>query len=180
MKKIHYSKIIGISGKIGTGKTVLSEKLHLYMKSDLISTGNFIRNQALYHAIEPKRENLQNLGLQLINKYGYEKFVIEFLRSELKFNNDVLIIEGIRHLKIWEELIKYSNKSLLIFSDISEKNIIPNVKERDNLNEKDIKKSFSHLVENEDKFLKKNANLILYNYIDDDFILKIVEKIKNL
>ena len=26
----------------------------------------------------------------------------------------------------------------------------------------------------------KNANLILYNYIDDDFILKIVERIKNL
>src|SRR3569833_1687057 len=89
--------VIGISGKIGSGKTTLAEFTAQRFQVPYVSFGNYVRHVAKERGIVENRENLQNLGQDLINED-----IDQFCRKVLYFDGwdgkSSLILDGIRHV----------------------------------------------------------------------------------
>jgi dephospho-CoA kinase len=71
-------RIVGVAGAIGSGKSELSRAL-TQIGGVRLSFGDFIRDEARRHELDPTRENLQQLGEQLIAELGAEEFVRRLL-----------------------------------------------------------------------------------------------------
>ena len=113
------SKIIGIAGKIASGKTTLAARLSLLTAGRIASFGLYVRSQAKIRGILENRSNLQELGENLITEFGEIRFVEQAL--DLKNSHDkVLIIDGVRHKAVWEAITKVTSLSVLVYLDISE------------------------------------------------------------
>ena len=170
--------IIGIAGKMGSGKTSLAKKLALLANGNLISFGAFIKKEAKTYNISPLRKNLQNFGERLIETLGYELFVKKSLNLD-NFNSDLLIIDGIRHLGVWKEILNYSNNCYLIFLDIPEKIRIKRLINRENLNRDEILGQMNHKMEINIKNLKNFAQITFQEESINFYVKEIENKIFN-
>ncbi len=88
--------IIGITGSIGSGKGEVS-KILANKGFEIISFGDEARKEATIRGIEPTRENLQKLGIEL-SKIEGEDFVLNRILSRIQKDKDYAI-EGIRYLE---------------------------------------------------------------------------------
>jgi dephospho-CoA kinase len=91
--------ILGFSGPIASGKTVISTELSRRTGWEIVSFGNYIREYAKSQGLNPNsREVLQQLGKQLINS-GWYTFCSNVLISSSWHSGEGLIIYGIRHVE---------------------------------------------------------------------------------
>lgn len=95
--------VIAVSGRIGSGKTTLAENIAQRFEFSFVSFGNYVRNVAEKRSIEANRENLQNLGQDLINTD-----IIQFCKNVLYFDGwdgkSSLIVDGIRHFEVYNAI----------------------------------------------------------------------------
>lgn len=113
--------LICLSGGIASGKTTLAEALQVaFPGSALLSFGDVVRRRILTAKREPTRQNLQEMGLQLIAE-GWSTFVDDLL-SDLTSDPEVLIVEGIRHQEAIDALSERlpTRKLLLIYLEVCE------------------------------------------------------------
>jgi hypothetical protein len=111
--------LICLSGGIASGKTTLAEALQVaFPGSARLSFGDVVRRRALAAECEPTRQNLQDMGLQLIAE-GWPLFVNDLL-SGLTSDPEVLIVEGIRHQEAVDALTERlpTRKLLLVYLDV--------------------------------------------------------------
>jgi cytidylate kinase len=97
--------IIGISGKIGSGKTTLAEYLSSELKIHIASFGDYVRYIANHAGIKIERKELQSLGHDLLEN-DLEEFCKNVLSHGKWDGQSSLIIDGIRHIKVLEQLKK--------------------------------------------------------------------------
>lgn len=159
MKKL----IIGIIGKIHSGKSTLAKELTEKLQIPIVSFGGYLKEFSIENGLSTDRESLQTLGNKRISDDA-----ILFINDVLfgHHNTNIIIIEGIRHHSVLKSLNKIYNQSYFIFLDVpfterykrytngynpSTKNItIAEFDEIDN-----------HEVESEINNLKKECNLII-------------------
>lgn len=141
--------VLGIAGKIGSGKSTLSEELAKGLGWSRASFGDFLRNVAKSRGLEDSREVLQELGDSFI-----ERSPNEFCRAVLahyKWNSgEPLIIDGIRHAEIVEELrqLVAPLELRLIYLDVDDKTRFQRLKQLDETMEQiNLERVESHRTE---------------------------------
>src|SRR5436189_5554707 len=69
------TRIIGLSGQSGTGKSHLASELVHALEAEVVSFGSYVRAEALRRGKGIDRATLQELGQVLIDGYGCDTFV---------------------------------------------------------------------------------------------------------
>lgn len=107
--------IIGILGKIHSGKSTLAKNLSERFNIPIVSFGRYLKEFCLENDLSADRASLQDLGNRRI-KENPEKFLNDVLEKAAVQNN-VIVIEGIRHLAVMESLKKIFKQSYFIYCD---------------------------------------------------------------
>jgi dephospho-CoA kinase len=105
--------VIGITGKIGSGKTILANYLS---KKYLASEYQFSKIlmdilDRLY--MEKTRLNLQKLGASLRKELGHDVIVNAMRKDIEKDNSRIIVIDGIRYKNEVEMLRKFKHNMLI-------------------------------------------------------------------
>lgn len=113
--------VIGICGKIGSGKTTLANYLSEYYKCTKFNLGDYVRWEAKKVGLSIDRPSLQKLGKELM-----DGDIVHFCKESLTFSkwdrSSNLIIAGIRRksqVDTFKKLV-HPNKFLLIYVDVKE------------------------------------------------------------
>ncbi len=89
-------RVIGVVGKIGSGKDEVLKYLHSRYHIPYLSTGDLVRRIAEYDGIEPTRENLEAISQECFRKLGKGCFVKMVADEIVKKGWKVSGISGIR------------------------------------------------------------------------------------
>jgi len=117
------SIIVGFSGRKRSGKTTLSSAVAERLGWHRVSFGDFIRNEARRKGLGESIEILQDLGATFMENSD------EFCRAVLKQAEwkpgRHLVIDGMRHTKMMDSLLRLTNPSklLLIFIRVDERTL---------------------------------------------------------
>jgi len=174
--KTGFSKIIGIAGQIGSGKTSLARELCSRLNWKLISFGSFVRSEAKRRGIRIDRVALQQLGEDLIAELGPDEFVRQVLFSD-KINSN-MVIDGIRHVEIWQAIQVIAPKSILVFLDVPEETRIARLRQRDNLGIDSIKLAMLHPMEQNIHLLRQFSDLVLLDGSTEAMTAQVVTLIR--
>ena len=101
--------IMGVSGRIGAGKTTIAEKLAMKLECRVLSFGEFVKAQADLLELPKSRESLVTIGQALV-----DRDCDEFVASALSFvgwrKGDRLVIDGVRHRCVRSSLIAIAKR----------------------------------------------------------------------
>jgi cytidylate kinase len=104
--------VVGIVGKIRSGKSSLSRSLADELKWPFVSFGDQVRSVAHQRGLDNSREVLQEVGENLVETEP-RKFCEAVLAQADWQPGQSLIVDGIRHLKIVEILRDFVRPSVL-------------------------------------------------------------------
>ena len=97
--------VIGFAGRIGSGKSTLSNEVAKRLGWRRASFGDYLRTLAKSSGLDESREVLQYLGASLIDK-GVDDFCRAVLTHYGWNAGEPLVIDGIRHTEVVESLRK--------------------------------------------------------------------------
>ncbi len=156
--------IITFAGNIGSGKSTISSGIADATGWQRLSFGDFIREMALQRKLDQSRKTLQDLGGKLLAELGPEKFCINFLENGHWERNRPLIIDGIRHLEVFDVLKKIIApiKVFLVFIEISKEIRELRLVNREVIEKINLEKLDSHSTESQvNSILRKVADLTI-------------------
>lgn len=113
--------VIGISGKIASGKSTIADLISENRAIPIVRFGDYVRKIALENGISVSRAALQDLGQELVDTQLRE-FCFNVLFSSGWRKDTSLVIDGIRHVQVYnmiKELI-YPLPIHLIFVTVSD------------------------------------------------------------
>lgn len=164
--------IIGIGGKIGSGKTFWRNKISEYLECKSISFSDWLKQIAKDRHIENIDRNiLQDIGAEVLLK-GYDFITKEILQYTSWDSDNILVIDGIRDIGFYNYLKNfiYPNESILLYIKVEENIRQKRIKDRSEylINE-------AHYSEGNSSLIEKNADCIITELSTVD---EICEKIK--
>lgn len=169
-------RIIGIAGQIGSGKTSLALELCERLNAQKVSFGDFIRSEALRRNIIPTRPALQELGETLIAELGPCNFVQRVLNStDIR---PIMILDGVRHIEIWQAIRSFAPRSILIYLDVAEVTRFERLKGRDNLDDGSIEVAMRHPMEERISQLKSLADIVLLESPLEEMVSEALSRIE--
>jgi cytidylate kinase len=95
--------IIAFAGRMGSGKSSVSEAIAADLGWQFASFGGFVRKTATSRGVEHTRESLQAIGEEL-EANDPAKFCRAVLDDVGWHPGKSAVVEGIRHVRIWETL----------------------------------------------------------------------------
>ena len=112
-------KAVAVCGRSGSGKSSLVARLSSEYGWDLISFGDYVRAELKRSGGEPTRMQLQALGHTLFRDLGPEG-ILNAALAACRPSTEVHLIDGIRHVSVWEAVRTKYEASVLLFLDIPE------------------------------------------------------------
>lgn len=163
--------ILGISGSIASGKTFVSRTILTTVPLFYTSFSDVLKKYCYAREIEPTRDVLQNLGKRLIDTKGADGF-IEWMINQSCLPVDHLLLDGFRHVSIWDAFQKRFPTAQLIFCDVSLENQIDRIRKRDGLSRSQALTILTHPVEQDVCRLKTKASVIFDEKSNEEDIVK--------
>lgn len=116
--------IVGIAGRIASGKSTLARALAGKYSFKLISFGNYVRQEAQAQGLDVSdRQVLQEFGQFLVEESATSFVHGVFHRASYK-PEDRVVLDGVRHESVWDEIVAFgsSHRSpvALIFLEMAE------------------------------------------------------------
>ena len=161
---------------MGSGKTSLARELCGRLNWNLISFGSFVRSEAQRRGIRIDRVALQQLGEDLIAELGPDDFVRQVLYSD-NINSNI-VIDGIRHVKIWQTIQVLAQRSLLVYLNVPEEIRIARLQQRDNLGIDSVKWAMLHPMERNIPLLRQFSNLVLIDDSTEAMVAQIIAQVR--
>ena len=93
-----------ICGQIGSGKSTIARHVASQFGLKLVSFGSYIKHRAERLGRPSTRESLQNLGDSLYETMGSAGLLNAVLTYERIDNDDSVVFDGVRHIKILGEI----------------------------------------------------------------------------
>jgi dephospho-CoA kinase len=104
--------VVGIIGKIRSGKSSLSRSLSENLNWPYVSFGDEVRSITRKRGLDSSREVLQEIGEELVAKRAKEFCEAVLAQAEWQ-PGESLVVDGIRHVKIVEILREMVRPSVL-------------------------------------------------------------------
>jgi dephospho-CoA kinase len=116
--------IVGIAGRIASGKSTLARALAGRYSFKLISFGNYVRQEAQARGLDVSdRQVLQDFGQSLVDESATSFVHGVFHRAHYQ-PTDRVVLDGVRHESVWDEIVAFgsSHRSpvALIFLEMAE------------------------------------------------------------
>ena len=111
-------KVIGITGKMGSGKDTVAKYLVKNKGYKSISISNFIRKEAKKSKLTLTRSNLSKISKKFTDKFGETYWSECALKTLNRMKGDKFVITGIRRLEDYDA-IKSSVKAFKLYSLIT-------------------------------------------------------------
>ena len=108
--------VIGLTGNIGAGKTVVSDHLHKKYKADQVRFSQILMDVLDRLYLPKDRSNLQTLGEIVRESFGSDVIVNAFKKDLEKSKSSVVVVDGIRYMNEVEMLRSFDN-NILLFMD---------------------------------------------------------------
>lgn len=109
-----------IAGQIGSGKTYWADQIAAYFNCARASFSSYIRYKCILKSIECTRQNMQNIGTEVINNE-----LEQYIRYTVSYgvNNQNIVIDGLRHEEVYDKMKElYPNTNIvLLYVDCDEK-----------------------------------------------------------
>jgi len=153
--------VCGFSGRRGSGKTSISERVACHLNWPRVSFGAYVRKTAQEQNLDASSPRvLQNLGESLIND-GIEKFCRAVIAQSIWEPGQSLVIDGIRHQDVLNKLKEIVVPSLfvLIHIYVDENHRLKRIVHRDGLSQIEARNVDEHSTE-------KDAKLVLSQLAD--------------
>jgi cytidylate kinase len=141
--------VLAFSGKMGSGKSTLSEHVAKALDWKRASFGDYVRKIAKDEGLdEESRDVLQELGARLV-KSGPEEFCRDVLAQFDWRSGEPLIVEGVRHAEIIEALrrVVAPLEVRLVFLEVTDVRRIERLQMRDSAVVERLKQVESHSTE---------------------------------
>lgn len=110
-----FKSIIGISGRICSGKSYAADLIASDLSFPVASFGSYLKYYCAKNGLPTDRKSLQDVGQNLVDT-NPNQFVISVINHFIG-NKSTIIIEGIRHHSIFEIINTLSVNTLFIFVD---------------------------------------------------------------
>lgn len=99
------SLVVCFSGRIGSGKTSVSQRVAETLQGAWTGFGDFVRSEASSRGLDAgRRDVLQDLGAKLISEHGIAWLCTQVIARAHWQPDRPLIIDGVRHVLVLEEL----------------------------------------------------------------------------
>jgi dephospho-CoA kinase len=108
--------VIGLTGNIGAGKTIISDHLHKKYGADQVRFSRILMDVLDRLYLPQDRKNLQTLGVVVRESFGEDVIVNAFKKDLEKSRSHVVVVDGIRYMNEVEMLRSFQN-SILLFLD---------------------------------------------------------------
>lgn len=162
---------ICVAGKICSGKSTMASRIAEQIECPMVSFGGVLRHYSERNKLPAGRKGLQELGKQLINQFGFEGF-LEWIIKESSIDwSYPLVLDGVRHIKIYGYMAKKFSNTILVYCDCDEETQIVRLRTRDGIRENDAKQIISHTTESGVENLRAIAHMVFQsNFMLDEFL----------
>lgn len=117
-------------GRIGSGKTTACHSLASKYGLRVASFSTYVRAEAKDRGITPMRASLQDLGLTLFRELGADALLEAVLRSVRIDAGTWALVDGIRHVSVYDALRHRSAANLVMFLQAAPKTRLDRCRER--------------------------------------------------
>ena len=159
-----FKKIITVSGRISSGKSYAANLINQHYGFPIASFGGYLKYYCEINNLPTDRKTLQDIGRDFM-KENSEAFLSVVL-AHFSGDSDIVILEGIRHKTILEDVRKLTQEIFTIFVDTDVQIRYERYCKRNK--DADIDKSYeafiiadNHPVELEINDLKSICNLVV-------------------
>lgn len=165
--------LILLSGKIGSGKTFWANKLANVLNCNRNSFSDYLKIILTKRNKRIDRKNLQDIGERIVNNELYNFLNYTLLNNFNK--NNILVIDGLRHVKVLNKCKELINNVIHINVDIPENIRKGNIVKREGFYDNCLE---NNKIECENEKLRKIADVIINeNSSLYDIICEIKERI---
>jgi dephospho-CoA kinase/ASC-1-like (ASCH) protein len=155
-----YKYVLLISGKICSGKSYWVKRISEHFNCDHVSFSSYIKYLCQKNNKEINRKNLQEMGTYAVAS-DIEKFIYYLFNCCIEIKSDTLIIDGLRHKKVFEEIKKKYYNTKIIYINCPENIRKERIIKRDGVY---ISINDTHSTENEyDELLRLSSYIINNN-----------------
>jgi dephospho-CoA kinase len=172
--------IVAFAGQIASGKTKLSTELSQILSWKRGSFGDYLRYTAGVYGLPESREQLQQLGDELIRS-GWSEFCWKVLNHATWQSGENLIIDGIRHVEAFENLKVVCSPQLvyLVFVNTGDEIRLTRFQQRETHEPNKLAQHEQHSSEAQSHLLKNKANFVLDgSKTIDDLIIELLNWVK--
>lgn len=167
--------IIAFVGKIKSGKTFIAKQVNSEYGFPIASFGGYLINYCIQNNLVVSRESLQSLGESFVRK-DHMRFMKNVLNHWVKGNNEIIVLDGIRHNSIYASIPVYTKRFFSIYIDTNDeirykRYNINNL--NDNITWDEFRIIDNHPVEREIESLRSRCDLIINSEIDNTELLKV-------
>ena len=173
--------IITISGRISAGKSYVAKMLHAEFEFPIASFGGYLKYYCEQNGLPTDRKTLQNTGEAFV-KADSKKFLADVL-SHFIGASDSIILEGVRHQSIFENVKELTENRLAVFVEADLQTRYKRYFERNK--DSDELKTFeqfeiadNHSVELEIESLKPVCDLVVDS--TNDYEIELKKRIEDL
>jgi dephospho-CoA kinase len=173
--------VIGLTGNIGAGKTVVSDHLHKKYKADQVRFSQILMDVLDRLYLPKDRKNLQTLGVVVRDSFGQDVIVNAFKKDLERSTSQVVVVDGIRYMNEVEMLRSFPS-NVLVFMDAPPKLRHERVVLRGEKGEE--KNSFEEFLKAEQRGtekglpeIKKVADYVIENDGSVEHLLKRIDEI---
>ncbi len=97
-------KVIGIVGKIGSGKDTAAQYLTKKYKFKSINMGDLVREEAKKKKLVPTRKNLTKISKKFTDKFGKDYWAKRAIKKIKLLKGSKFVITGIRRLEDYKRI----------------------------------------------------------------------------
>jgi dephospho-CoA kinase len=156
--------VIGISGRIGSGKSTIAQAISLRCHCPVASFGDYVRGVAERSTRSTSRQELQNISEELLTSTGPLGLVRSVLAAAHWDGKKTIVIDGIRHVAVVNALrvAVAPLKLVLIYLDVTAAVRLERFVTRDNVAGSELLSLDSHSTEREvDSRVRGLADLVV-------------------
>ena len=107
-----------LAGKIASGKSCIAKQLAALHGAPIVSFGNMIRSICAERGTEATRAACQDLGHELFTTLGADRLLeLAVAYSKVPPSAKVVIVDGVRHVDVWEAVQRITESASLLFVD---------------------------------------------------------------
>ena len=99
-------KVIGITGKIGSGKNAVSNYLVKEFGFKSVNIGDLVRTESKKRNLKLNRKNLSKISKELTDKFGEDYWSERAVKKIKQMKGNKFVINGIRRLEDYKQISK--------------------------------------------------------------------------